>query len=222
MSVHSPYDGGEDPMEELDKVLQALSVVERYEEYLFRKSWGRALIVIGIVLPLGALLSMNAAVISEVVGLDSGLISLLVSLMTVILGWGYVAYTFSEFWRTPVKQEEKEPSDTKHGPIIGIIWFVCFVLTGLAPEALRIVSLLWAASASCLLTFVVLRAVGSHGNVRILLYLGFSLFITSVPLLVILDPYLLGYLAMIAFSVCFIFAGMVMSRMAAGMLVPPE
>jgi len=183
MSVRAPYDGGESPMEELDKVLQALSVVERYEEYLFRKSWGRVLIVIGIVLPLGSLVSMNAALISEVIGLETGVISLLASLMIMILGWGYVAYTFSEFWRTQPRQKEEEKSDTKHGPIIGIIWFLSFALTSLAPEALRIVSFLWAASIASLLTFAVLRAVGSHGNVRILLYLGLSLFVASIPLL---------------------------------------
>jgi len=208
-------------MEELDKVLQALSVVERYEEYLFRKTWGRALIVIGIVLPLGSLVSMNAAIVAEVIGLESGLISLLVNLMTVILCWGFVAYTFFGSWRTPKRKPDDERTDAKHGPIIGVAWFVAFALTGLVPEFLRIVSLLWAAGASCLLTFAILRSVGTHGNVRILLYLGLSLFVASVPLLLILDPVLLGYFAMMAFSVCFILAGIVMNRMAAGMLVQP-
>jgi len=208
-------------MEELDKVLQALSVVERYEEYLFRRSWGRAMIVIGSVLPLGVLVSMNAALVAEAIGLDAGFISILANLLAVILCFGFVAYTFFESWRTPPRRPEDEAGDTKHGPIIGIVWFVAFVLTSLAPEALQIVSLLWAASASCLLTFVILRVVGSHGEGRILLYLGLSLFLASIPLLLIMDTVLLGYLALIVFSVCFILAGIVMTRMAAEMLIPP-
>ncbi|MFX1263252.1 MAG: hypothetical protein ACFFAZ_14275 [Promethearchaeota archaeon] len=208
-------------MEELDKVLQALSVVERYEEYLFRKTWGRVLIVIGTVLPLGALVSMNAAIVAEVIGLDAGFISILANLMAVILCFGSVAYTFFGAWGTPKTRSEEEPTDTKHGPIIGIVWFVCFVLTGLAPESLTIVSLLWAAGASCLLTFMILRTVGSHGEVRILLYLSLSLFLSSIPLLLFLDTILLGYLALVAFSVCFILAGIAMNRMAAEMLKSP-
>jgi hypothetical protein len=207
-------------MEELDKVLQALSVVERYEEYLFRKTWGGALIVIGTVLPLGVLVSMNAAIVAEVIGLDAGFISILANLLSVILCFGFIAYTFFGSWRTTKKKPEEKPTDTKHGPIIGIVWFVAFMLTSLAPESLRIVSILWAASASCLLTFVVLRAVGSHGEDRVLLYLGVSLFLASIPLLLILDTVLLGYLALLAFSVCFILAGIVMNRMAAEMLKP--
>ena len=151
-------------MEELDKVLEALSVVERYEEYLFRKNWGRVLIVIGSVLPLGVLVSMNAALIAEAIGLDAGFISILANLMAVILCFGFIAYTFFGSWRTPTRKPEDEPADTKHGPIIGIVWFTAFVLTGLAPESLQIVSILWAASVSCLLTFVILRAIGSHGE----------------------------------------------------------
>ena len=208
-------------MEELDKVLQALSVVERYEEYLFRKTWGRALIVIGTVLPLGVLVSMNATIVAEVIGLDAGFISILANLLSVILCFGFIAYTFFGSWSTTKRKPEEKPADTKHGPIIGIVWFVAFILTSLAPESLRIVSILWAASASCLLTFVVLRAVGSHGEDRVLLYLGVSLFLASIPLLLILDTVLLGYLALLAFSACFILAGIVMNRMAAEMLKPP-
>ena len=205
-------------MEELEKVLQALRVVERYEEYLFRKIWGRALIVIGIVFPLGALISMNAVLVANVVGLDAELISLLATVMAVVLCCGFIAYSFFESWKTVESKSDEVSKDSMHGPLIGIAWFLAFTLTGLFPESLRLVSLLWAASASCLITFVILRAVGSHGKVRVLFYLGISLFLVSFPLLLISDIVLLGYLALIAFSVCFIIAGITMNRMAAQML----
>jgi hypothetical protein len=205
-------------MEELDKVLQALSVVERYEEYLFRKTWGRVLIVIGIVFPLGALINMNAVLVANTLGLEAGVVSLLANVMAIILCCGFVAYSFFESWKTVPSTPEGKSTDSKHGPLIGIVWFLAFTLTGLFPESLRLVSLLWAASASCLVTFVILRAVGSHGRVIVLLYLGISLGLVSFPLLLITDIVLLGYFAMIAFSVCFIVAGITMNRMASLML----
>lgn len=205
-------------MEELNKVLEALSVVERYEEYLFRRIWGRVLIVIGIVFPLGALVNMNAVLVANAIGLDAGLVSLLANVMAFVLSMGYIVYAFFETWKPPGGQPEVESTDTKHGPLIGIVWFVAFVLTGLFPESLRLVSILWAASASCLATFVILRAVGSHGRVIVMFYLGVSLGLVSLPLLLITDIILLGYLAIIAFSVCFIVAGTAMNRLASLML----
>jgi hypothetical protein len=209
-------------MEELNKVLQALSVVERYEEYLFRKVWGRVLMVIGIVLPLGALISMNAVVVASTIGLDAELISLLANALAVILCFGFVAYSFLESWKTVPSRPEEESTDSKHGVLIGIVWFLAFVLTSLLPESLRLVSLLWAASVSCLLTFVILRAVGSHGQINVLFILGISLGLVSFPLLFITDLVLLGYLALLSFSVCFVLAGIVMSRMATEMLRQSE
>jgi hypothetical protein len=205
-------------MEELDKVLQALDVVERYEEYLFRKVWGKALIVIGIVLPLGVLISMNATLLGATLGLDAGILSLLANVFALILCCGFIGYSFFESWKTVDHRQEGEKSDSKHGPIIGLVWFLAFVSTSIAPESLQLVSLLWAASISCLLSFLILRAVGSHGQVQILLILGLFLGLISFPLLLITDLVLLGYMAMIVFSVGFVLSGIMMNRFAAKML----
>ncbi|MHA3963213.1 MAG: hypothetical protein AM325_006700 [Candidatus Thorarchaeota archaeon SMTZ1-45] len=205
-------------MEEFDKVLQALSVVERYEEYLFRKIWGRVLIFLGIVLPLGVVVSMNAVLVAGIIGLDTELISIFANVMTLLLCFGFIAYSFFESWKTVESKSKEETTDAKHGALIGIVWFLAFTLTGLLPESLRLISLLWAAGASCLITFAILRAVGSHGKVSVLFYLGISLCLISFPLLLISDIMLLGYLTLIVFSICFIVAGIAMNRTAAHML----
>ncbi|MGY5859356.1 MAG: hypothetical protein RTU63_08295 [Candidatus Thorarchaeota archaeon] len=207
-------------MEELDKVLQALDVVERYEEYLFKKIWGKVLIVIGIVFPMGALISMNATLLTVIIGLDAVTLSLFANVIIFTICIAYIGYTFFESWKTAESRTVAESTDTKHGPLIGIVWFVTFVSTGLAPESLQVISLLWAASASCLLTFIILRAVGSHGRVQILFFLGVSLGMVSFPLLLVTDTLLMGYLSLIVFSICFILAGVVMNKMASGMLRP--
>ena len=85
-------------MEEIDKVLEALNVVERYEEYLFNKSWGRALMAIGIILPLGVIVNMNAAVVATAIGIDVEPVSILATILTVLLSFGFVAYTFFGAW----------------------------------------------------------------------------------------------------------------------------
>ena len=200
-------------MEEYDKVLQALRVVERYDDYLFRRAWGTALIVIGAALPLGVIISLNAFVLATATGLDAGLVSLLANLMTVIVAWGYVAFIFLSNWRAAEKPEQEE-SSSWHGPVIGIVWFTMFILASMAPEALQVVALLWAASASCLLTVLVLRISGGHAQGRVILYLGASLGLVSFPLLLITSPALLSYAALAAFSACFILAGAVMLRLA--------
>jgi hypothetical protein len=205
-------------MEELDKVLEALRVVERYEEYLFNKAWARALIIIGTVLPLGVIVGMNAFVVAAATGLDAGLVSILANIMTLILCFGLIVYTFFGTWRTAKKQDKEDSTRALHGPLIGIAWFLSFMLTTLFPESLRFVSLLWAASLACLLSFVILRITGSHSQDRVLLYLGISLGILSLPLLLWTDSVLLGYIAIVAFSACFILAGVVMHKHATKLL----
>ncbi len=205
-------------MEELDKVLEALRVVERYEDYLFNKAWARALIIIGTILPFGVIISMNAFVVAAATGLDVGFVSVLANLMTLILCFGLIAYTFFGTWRTVKKQEKESSSRSLHGPLIGIAWFLSFMLTTLFPESQRVVSLLLAASLACLLSFVILRVTGSHSLDRLLLYLGISLGIVALPLFLWTDSVLLGYVAIVAFSGCFILAGLVMQRHASRLL----
>lgn len=205
-------------MEEINKVLEALSVVERYEDYLFNKSWAKALLAIGVVLPLGVIINMNALLLSSLTGLDAEYLGLFSMLLAVVICFGFVAYAFFGAWKTVKKTEATSSSDSLHGPLIGIAWFISFMLARLAPESLQIVSILWAASLACLLSFAILRLTGSHVQERILLYLGSSLGLASLPLVFLTDYVLAGYLALLAFSGCFILAGVLMQRLATRIL----
>jgi len=202
-------------MEEIDKVLEALNVVERYEEYLFNKSWGRALMAIGIILPLGVIVNMNAAVVATAIGIDVEPVSILATILTVLLSFGFVAYTFFGAWRTVKKKSEQRQTSSLHGPLIGITWFLSFILASFSPASLQMIAVLWAASASLILSFVILRVTGGHAQDQLLLHLGLILGIVSLPLLLLTDQILVGYLATLAFSACFIFGGIMMHRVAA-------
>lgn len=201
-------------MESIDKVLEALSVVERYEEYLFHRAWGRALIIIGTVFPLGIFINMNIQILASASGLDSMLYLLIANIITVLLCWGLVVSVFYGAWRTVRKDPEQKSQGAKHGPLIAIVWFVSFMLPNFVPAQFTVVSLLWASSIASLLSYLVLKITGSHIQESVMLYLGIMIGLVSLPLLLITDAVLSGYLALVAFSICFIVAGLIMHQFA--------
>ncbi len=209
-------------MESIDKVLEALSVVERYEEYLFHRAWGRALTIIGTVFPLGVFINMNIQILASSVGMDTAQLLFIANIITVFLCWGLVVSVFFSAWRTVSKDPEQKSSGTKHGPVIAIIWFAAFLLTNFIPEQFAVVSLLWASSIASLLSYLTLRITGSHIQERVMLYLGIMIGVVSLPLLLITDVVLAGYLALVAFSGCFIVAGLIMHQFANRTLKRPE
>ncbi|MGY5877060.1 MAG: hypothetical protein RTU30_15015, partial [Candidatus Thorarchaeota archaeon] len=195
-------------MENIDKVLEALSVVERYEEYLFQRAWGRALIIIGVVFPLGIFINHNIQILASSTGLDTTLFLLIANIVTVLLCWGLVMSVFYNAWRTVTKDPELKEEGINHGVMIAIVWFVSFLIPSFVPEPFEIISILWASSIACLLSYLILRFTELHSEKQIVLYLGVMLGVVSIPLVVITDVILSGYLALIAFSVCFMIAGL--------------
>ena len=201
-------------MEHIDKVLMALDVVERYEDYLFQRAWGKALMIIGTILPLGVFININIQILALSTGLEPTLLLFIANILTVLLCFGLVASIFYGAWQTASKHPDQEKDDSKHGPMIAITWFVCFVLTSFAPEPFRVLSLLWASSAACLLSFLILKFTEPHTQQQVILYLGIMLGLISLPLLIITDIVLSEYLTLIAFSICFIVAGLMMHQLA--------
>lgn len=205
-------------MESVNKVLEALSVVERYEEYLFNRAWGRALTIIGTVFPISLLISMNITLLTPSIGLEPEALLFFAHVLTLIFCWGLVIYVFAGAARTISKQPEKEPHDSRHGPMIAFVWFASIMLSNLAPEPLRFISLLWASGAACLLTYLILKFTKSHVQNKIVLTLGLMLILVSLPILAITDVIVSQYATLVAFSVCFIIAGTMMHRLAAASL----
>ncbi|MHA1862557.1 MAG: hypothetical protein ACTSWA_02220 [Candidatus Thorarchaeota archaeon] len=205
-------------MESVNKVLEALSIVERYEEYLFNRAWARALTIIGTVLPMGTLISLNITLLTPRIGLDPEALLFIAHVLTLIFCWGLVVYTFAGAWRTINKQPEKAAHDSRHGPMIAFVWFASFMLSNFAPEPLRIISLLWASGGACLLTYIILKFTESHVQEKVVLTLGLLLLLASLPILTITDIILSQYATLVAFSVCFIIAGTMLHRLAAASL----
>lgn len=205
-------------MEEIDKVLEALSVVERYEDYLFIRAWARALVILGTILPLGLFVLINAELLALLTGVDATIMGLFANALALILCWGLVTYTFLGAWRTGRRVKKNESGGSLHAVLIAAAWFICFSLTSYAPMELALVAVLWAASASCILSYIILRLTHSHEQEIVLLYLGTTLGLASLLILIIQDLTIIGIAVPLVFSVCFIAAGVVMNHRASTVL----
>jgi len=196
-------------MEELDKGVEALEVVERYEEYLFRRAWGRVLLTFGILIPLGFILAMNAQILAQILGLPADAVVLLSSTMTTIVVFGLVVLSFGSARAARSKKFTDPPSrGVLHAAAIGLIWFVAFLSTGFVPEAFAQVSLLWATGGACICTYVILKLTPGHEDYNEILFLGIVLLVASLPLLAVSEQDIAQYLALTVFSVTFILGGL--------------
>jgi hypothetical protein len=196
-------------MEELDKVVEALEVVERYEDYLFRRAWGRVLLTIGIVVPLGFILAMNAQLLAQILGLPADTVMLLSSTMTVIVVFGLVILSFGSAQAARSKKStDSAPRGVLHGVVIGLFWFVAFLSVGFIPEAFAQVSLLWVGGVACICTYMVLKLTPGHEGHNEILFLGIVLLVASLPLLAVSEQDIAQYLALTVFSAAFVFGGL--------------
>ncbi|MFW9974207.1 MAG: hypothetical protein ACFFDQ_02925 [Candidatus Thorarchaeota archaeon] len=205
-------------MEELEKVQQAQSIVERYDEYLFRKIWGRMLIAIGLVLPLSALVYSSYVALAMESVFAAMVISFSANIITLVLCLGFVTFALFVSWNIIKQNPRRGHIASKYKLAICIVWFATFVLAFLFPEPLRFVSILWAASVSTLFTLVNLKAVGLDRRDNILLYLGSVLILASIPILLISGIPLSGYIVIIACSASLILAGFASNRSASWIL----
>ncbi len=205
-------------MEELEKVQQAQSIVERYDEYVFRKTWGRVLIAIGLVLPLSALVSSSSVSIAMESLFASIVISFWANIITLVLCLGFVTFALFVSWNIIKQNPRRGYIDSKHKLAICIVWFATFVLAFLFPEPLRLVSILWAASISTLFTLANLKAVGLDRRDSILLYLVSVLFLASIPIFLFSGIPFSEYIVIAALSMSFILAGIASNRSASWIL----
>jgi hypothetical protein len=196
-------------MEEVEKVSEALQLVERYEDYLFRKAWGTNLIVWGILVPLNALLILKAQPIANILGISPEPFISLALAMTLIVGVATVIYTFtSATIATSRRRGFSFRRDIPHAVAIPLIWFLSFNLTAFVPERFEVVSLLWAAGIACLLSYLILRRVPVHGRYPELLLVGLILLIASLPIAVVSDVALAQTAALVVFIISFVVGGL--------------
>jgi len=194
-------------MEEVEKVTEALKLVERYEEYLFRKAFGVLFIVFGILGPLTGYLISNAQPLASVLGINADALALFTTVIIWIIGCAIIMRSFAS--ATIVYQKRHKFSfrrDAPHIIAIILVWLVPFFLVKFAPERLMPVAWLWEAGGGSVITYLIIRK--THGNYPELLLTGLALLITSLPIATISDLTLAGSVSMVTFSASFFIGGL--------------
>lgn len=192
---------------EVEKVTEALKLVERYEEYLFRKAFGVLLIVFGILMPVTGYLISNSQSLANVLGVGANAFAVFTVAMVWIIGYAIMLRSFAS--AAIVYQKSHRFSfrrDAPHMAAVILVWFVSFFLLNFAPERLMPVAWLWTTGTSSMVTYMIIRK--THGNYPELLLTGLALLITSIPIAAISDSALAMSMSRVTFSSSFFMGGL--------------
>jgi hypothetical protein len=195
-------------MEDLEKIGEALRLVERYEAYLFRRALGIAFIVCGVVFPLSAFMVLKAQSLADLFNLGAEAFVAFAPTILLLVGMAIIVYSFTSahvvtarMRKTPVKK------DLPHMVVLFLVWFFSFYLTNYAPEPYMAISWLWAGGIASLISYSILKREDSNWYYPELLIVGVICLVVSIPLLMIGDSQLIEVLAFLTFSVSFIAGG---------------
>lgn len=206
-------------MEEFEKIDRALRLVERYEQYLFKRACGLALIVCGIVFPSSALLGLKAQAIAELLNMSPEAFVAFIPGMIMLIGAAIIIYTFiSAHVVTSRMRKASFWDEAPHMIIMFMIWFTSFFLTNYVPEPYTMVSFLWAGGFASLLSYLVLRREPAHENYPEFLLIGFICLVFSLPILVLRNTPLAETLTLLVFSASFVTGGLYSTAMASKVL----
>jgi hypothetical protein len=172
-------------MEEIQKVNEALTILERYSDYLARKAWGKTLIIWGIMAPIGLVVYFNNEPLANIFNMSRESFTLLFSALFLLIGVGLTLYTFtsaSRLLQTKKNREVSSPKESsKHGIFIGFIWFLLFILASFIPEPFSVISSVWAAGLAIIISYWLLKQY-FHDAFPELLLVGVILLLASIPL----------------------------------------
>ncbi len=198
-------------MEEIQKVNEALLIIERYSNYLARKAWGKTLIIWGILTPIGLTLYFNRQTLSIFLEIGIETFTLLVSALIILIGIGFTIYNFvsaSRILKTRGDQVAESPkASNMHGIIICFVWCLSFLLASFIPEPFTVISTVWSAGFSIIISFFILKKY--HDTFPELIVVGVILLISSIPLavLVMTDVELARIATVIIYSISFLAGG---------------
>lgn len=194
-------------MEEVEKVTEALKLVERYEEYLFRKAFGALFVVFGILGPLTGYLVSNAQPLASVLGISADAFALFTAVVIWIIGCAIILRSFASAMIVYQKRHRFSfRRDAPHIIAVILVWFVSFFFVNFAPETLMPVAWLWAAGSGSVLTYLIIRK--PHASYPEFLLTGLVLLITSLPIAAISDLALAESASMVTFSASFFIGGL--------------
>lgn len=195
-------------MEDLEKIGEALKLVERYEAYLFRRALGIGFIVCGVVFPVTAFMVLKAQPLAELLNMSAEAFVAFAPTITLLVGTVIIIYSFtsahvvtSRMRKTPVRE------NLSHIILMFLIWFFSFYLTKYTPEPYTAISLLWAGGGASLISYSVLKRENPSWYYPELLSVGAICLAVSIPLLMIKGSQLVEAIAFLTFCASFIAGG---------------
>jgi len=196
-------------MGEIDRFEKVIQLVERYEDYLFQKAMGIALIICGIIFPLSALMVLYGEAIAYQLHVSPTLLTTLLPSFLLLIGISVIVYKFSSAHVVKSRiRKESIRKDIPHIFLMFLIWFTAFYITNFVPESYSIISWLWAGGGASLLSYLIMRRAPYYLRYTELLLIGGICLFLSLPLLRIQDEQLVLIVTVLTFSASFIVGGL--------------
>ena len=170
-------------MEDLERFSAAIETVERYEEYLYQRALGLALIVNGLFGPTVFLLVLKADTLSALIGVTPA--AFRVASTTLLAGVGILVnitlFASARVLSTRVSKKE-DRRDVPFMMLMFSIWFTAFFLAGYIPEPYSGAGWSLAGGAASLVSYLTISVAGHHRRHE-LLVIGLINVLASLPVL---------------------------------------
>jgi len=168
-------------MEDLERFSAAIETVERYEQYLYQRALGLALIVNGLVGPAVFLLVLKADSLSAFTGMTPT--AFRVASTTMLAGIGILInillFASARVLSSKVSRRE-DGRDIPFMILMFCIWFTAFFLAGYIPEPYSGVGWSLAGGAASLVSYIAISVAGHHKRPELLI-IGLINVLASLP-----------------------------------------
>jgi len=194
-------------MEDLERFSEAIKMVERYEQYLYQRAMGLALIVNGLVGPSVFFLMLKADRFSALIGMTPTMFSVASTTLLVGIGIFVNIYLFASARVLSSKVTEREDRRDLHFMVLMFcIWFVAFFLVGYIPEPFSGIGWSLAGGAASLVSYVAISAAGHHKRPELLI-IGLINVLASLPVFLYGDLLEMEVAVLTVYAVSFVCGG---------------
>ena len=194
-------------MEDLERFSEAIKTVERYEQYLYQRAMGLALIVNGLVGPSVFFLMLKADSFSALIGMTPTMFS--VASTTLLVGIGILINIYLFASARILSSKVSKRDDGRDLPFMFLmfcIWFVAFFLVGYIPEPFSGIGWSLAGGAASLVSYLAMSAAGHHKRPELLI-IGFINILASLPVLLYGDLVEVEVAVLTVYAVSFVCGG---------------
>jgi hypothetical protein len=194
-------------MEDLERFSEAIKMVERYEQYLYQRAMGLALIVNGLVGPSVFFLMLKADSFSALIGMTPTMFSVASTTLLVGIGIFVNIYLFASARVLSSKVSKREDGRDLHFMVLMFcIWFVAFFLVGYIPEPFSGIGWSLAGGAASLVSYVAISVAGHHKRPELLI-IGLINILASLPVFLYGDLLEVEVAVLTVYAVSFVCGG---------------